>query len=101
MTDSLHRVYADPKRAWLAYAQLGRAIARYADPVAPTVGEMRQLVAALVLAHGGGQELPPTCLDAVHRCVREHAPQTLAPSDSTALADLLVRWAVLAARCSI
>src|SRR5688500_11449266 len=92
---------SDPRRAWLAYAQLGRAIARYDDPVAPSVAEMRQLLATLVLAHGGGDELPPACRDAVQRCVREHAPLTLAPSESVALTDLLVRWAVLAARSSM
>jgi hypothetical protein len=85
---------------WQAYADLGRAIARYSDPGAPSVTETRQLVAALVGAHGYGGALSPVCRDAVRRCVDEHAPRALPLSDRLALSDLLLQWAVLAARCS-
>lgn len=75
-----------------AHARLASALARYADPCPPTLTEVRTAVAEFAAEYRratGGRDGLRTALD---RCVRLHAPPSLAPADRAALVELLVRW---------
>ena len=81
-----------------AYAELARALARYADASPPSVDEVRRAVAAIVAAHPASAGTARAVHRALERCVCEHAPPQLDESERRALVTVLARWAADASR---